>query len=78
MSKIYYVNLHLVKQLMSEKGMTVKDLAKTTGYSERTIKKYLDGADQKNASTMLFGRIAKALKTSLDGLFYPQEIISPD
>ncbi len=58
MQKIHYVNISLIKQAMREKEVTVKDLAKLTGYTRRTIKKYLNGADQKNASAIFFGKIA--------------------
>ena len=78
MQKIHYVNISLIKQAMREKEVTVKDLAKLTGYTRRTIKKYLNGADQKNASAIFFGKIAAALKISLDGLFYAQELILTD
>lgn len=47
MQKIHYVNKNLIKQAMREKEVTVKDLAKLTGYTQRTIKKYLNGADKK-------------------------------
>lgn len=78
MSKIYYVNIDLIKQIMRENKINVEELAKAAGYSVKTIKKYLNGADQKNASAILFGKIASALKVSLDSLFYPQEITLPD
>lgn len=47
MQKTHYVNISLIKQAMREKEVTVKDLAKLTEYTRRTIKKYLNGADQK-------------------------------
>ena len=78
MQKIHYVNINLIKQALREMEFTFKYLAKLRVYTPRTIKKYLNGADQKNASAIFFGKIAAALKISLDGLLYAQKLILTD
>ena len=62
MQKIHYVNISLIKQAMREKEVTVKDLAKLTGYTRRTIKKYLNGADQKKRLGNIFRKNSRGFE----------------
>ena len=44
----YYLNTKLIKQVMKERGVTVKQLADEYDYSERILNDYLEGKRQKN------------------------------
>ena len=51
MEKKHYIDMELVKKLMEEKNIDVQTMANSVGLTSKTLKKYLDGADQtKNGS----------------------------
>ncbi len=75
MPKIHFLNIELIKSIMEERGLNARDLAECTGYSERTIKKYLGGADQSRLTIKLPVKIADALNMPLAQLIYRKKLI---
>lgn len=57
----YYIDMELIKKLMAEQGLDVKTMAERMKLTPRTVKKYLDGADQSRLLTSLLFKFAKAL-----------------
>ena len=74
MPKVKLLNVEHVKRLLDERGMTVKELAAAMGYSVKTVKKYLDGADQRFMSVKFPYYIAEAFKVSFESLLYDEEL----
>lgn len=56
-----------LKQLLSEKGMTAKSLAASTGLTEMGLSKIITGKSSPNAETIV--KIASALGVSCGALF---------
>lgn len=64
-----YININFIKRTMKEKGMSVEELSKKMKRSPRTLKKYLNGADQSYMTMDLPLRFARALEVPLHRLF---------
>lgn len=75
MPKTHFLNIELIKSIMKERGINARDLAEYTGYSERTIKKYLGGADQSRLTIKLPVKIADAFNMPLAQLIYRKKLI---
>ncbi len=65
----HYIDIDYVKSLMREIGMSVGELAEKMGYSKRSVKKYLDGADQSHLRLNFPRRMAFALGVPIHYLF---------
>lgn len=70
MEKKYYIDMELVKKLMEEKNIDVQTMANSVGLTSKTLKKYLDGADQNHSTVNLLFRLAKALDVPMKHLIH--------
>ena len=62
-----------IKEIREEKKMTQEDLAKATGLTRTTISLLETGAT-KSASSKTLLRIANALGTTIDSLFFQENV----
>lgn len=70
MEKKHYIDMELVKKLMEEKNIDVQTMANSVGLTPKTLKKYLDGADQRHSTANLLFRLAKALDVPMTHLIH--------
>lgn len=70
MEKKYYIDMELVKKLMEEKNIDVQTMATSVGLTPKTLKKYLEGADQSHSTVNLLFRLAKALDVPMAHLIH--------
>ena len=70
MEKEHYIDMELVKKLMEEKNIDVQTMATSVGLTSKTLKKYLDGADQNHSTVNLLFRLAKALNVPMTHLIH--------
>ena len=70
MEKKHYIDMELVKKLMQEKNIDVQTMANSVGLTSKTLKKYLDGADQNHSTVNLLFRLAKALDVPMTHLIH--------
>lgn len=70
MEKKHYIDMELVKKLMEEKNIDVQTMATSVGLTPKTLKKYLDGADQSHSTVNLLFRLAKALDVPMAHLIH--------
>lgn len=70
MEKKHYIDMELVKKLMEEKNIDVQTMANSVGLTPKTLKKYLDGADQSYSTVNLLFRLAKALDVPMTRLIH--------
>lgn len=70
MEKKHYIDMELVKKLMEEKNIDVQTMANSVGLTSKTLKKYLDGADQNHSTVNLLFRLAKALDVPMTHLIH--------
>lgn len=64
MEKIHFIDVGKVKRLMAEKGFDDKTMAERMGITPRTLKRFLDGADQRSRGTYRLIQILNALEVS--------------
>lgn len=64
MKKEQLIDMRKVEKLMRQHGYTVKTFAEAIGVSPKTLKKYLNGADQSRMSSRYLIKFATALHTS--------------
>lgn len=76
MEKKHYIDMEFVKQLMEEKSIDIQTLAKAVKLSPKTLKKYLDGADQSNITADLLFHLSKALDVPMHILLHKDYYIS--
>ena len=70
MEKKHYIDMELVKKLMEEKNIDVQTMANSVGLTSKTLKKYLDGADQNHSTVNLLFQLAKALDVPMAHLIH--------
>lgn len=70
MEKKHYINMELVKKLIEEKNIDVQTMATSVGLTPKTLKKYLEGADQSHSTVNLLFRLAKALNVPMTHLIH--------
>lgn len=62
-----------IKEVREQMGMTQEELASKSGVSRTTIWA-LENGIQKNTSTKTLTRIAEAMKTSVDAIFFSDTV----
>ena len=77
MAKEIFLDMEFIKFLMEQKGLSVKDLSQKMKLTPATIRRYLNGADQTNMSTIMLFRFAKALDISVIQLLQSEHIKIP-
>ena len=70
MEKKHYIDMELVKKLMEEKNIDVQTMANSVGLTPKTLKKYLDRADQRHSTVNLLLRLAKDLGVPMSHLIH--------
>ena len=70
MEKKQYINVETVKSLMAEKGIDEKTMANLMGLTPPTIRKFLNGADQKHYTAFFLYKLAKALGVLTADILY--------
>lgn len=60
-TKLQVIDIDLIKAVMEERGMDEKELAKRMGVTPPTVKRLLNGADQRYMSSSVVFRLSMAL-----------------
>lgn len=68
--KKQYIDIEMVKFLMEQRGLSVKDMAKAMKITPQTVRKYLNGADQSNTGSNMLFKFAKALDVPVASLIH--------
>ena len=74
MTKTKYLDMEFIGFIMEQNGLTVRDLSQCTKYSVATIRKYLNGADQKRMSSEMVLRFAKSLNVLIVQLLFSKYV----